>query len=795
MWDALGWWFSLEVLGAITFPVAFAFFGGLKDRGYTLAKFVGLVLVGYTLWLSATLGLLPNSRGSVIFLLLLFAIVGLGMAGRYRQELQTYIRENWRFLLLVEILFAVSFFGAVWVRSFINVIGHTEQPMDVALLSSLVRDSSIPPNDPWLSGNEMNYYYFGYFIAAMQTELTGVGSIIGYNLALALVMALAAVAAFGIVYNLAASGSWDAVARPVRGWLKYGAVAAGLLGVVTLLIFSNYLGVAELAAVHGLDWHALYKWVDVGGLDGPRESSAWYPTENWWWFRSARIFPAGTPDVITEFPFFSFLLGDLHPHFMAIPFLLLTVAIAWNIFAVNDDGASAWRRPAGFLLMLILVGGVGFVHTVNLPVALVLLVVVFALRQFRKPGRVGRGALVSVALFGGLLSLGSLLVYLPFYWSYETPASGILTTGGPATKPFHLFIQWGLFLLLITALAVYAISRHRQGWRFSLGQVAAAAGVALAPLLAWALLHPIIGSGGSSAAAGSGAGWLTLAWLTATLALLVLAVVRNVSPAPEDEGDTAILFGLAIAALALLVLVGSELFFIKDVFVGNLPRLNTVFKGWYVAWLLLALGSAFAGYSLLRDWRPRGPLSRIPYGVFVGSAVLLLLGGLVYPVTGTLARTEGLSTPSTLDGLAFLKSFRPGEYEAIQWLRGNIEGTPVLMEAPGDSFTEFSRRSAYTGLPTVLGWAGHENQWRGSFAPQGTRREDIDTAYNTTDIQEAIAILDKYDVEIVYVGYLEREKYDPAGLEKFRRFMRVAFENDEATIYERHAAQSLVTTP
>jgi uncharacterized membrane protein len=273
--------------------------------------------------------------------------------------------------------------------------------------------------------------------------------------------------------------------------------------------------------------------------------------------------------------------------------------------------------------------------------------------------------------------------------------------------------------------------------------------------------------------------------------------VRQVSPASEGSGDTATLFGLAIAALAVLVLIGAELFFIKDVFVGNLPRFNTVFKGWYVAWLLLGLGASFAGYSLLQGWRPQGALSRIPHGLFVGIAVVLLLGGLVYPVTATAARTEGLSTTATLDGLAFLRNFRPGEYEAIQWLRDNVEGTPVLMEAPGDSFTQTSRRSAWTGLPTVLGWVGHEIQWRGPNPPLGTRREDIETAYNTTDAQEAIAILDRYNVEFVYVGYLEREEknYDPQGLEKFRQFMDVAFESDEVTIYRRSGGTAFASRP
>jgi len=132
-----------------------------------------------------------------------------------------------------------------------------------------------------------------------------------------------------------------------------------------------------------------------------------------------------------------------------------------------------------------------------------------------------------------------------------------------------------------------------------------------------------------------------------------------------------------------------------------------------------------------------------------------------------------------------MRNSRPGEYDAIQWLTKNVTGRPVIMEAIGDSFSEFGRVSAYTGLPTVLGWKGHEWQWRGSFAPQGSRAADVDAAYSTTDVQAARTVLDKYQVELVYVGPLERQTYEAPALDKFRQFMDVAYENAEVTVYQR----------
>jgi len=788
--ETLGWWFSLEVTGLIAFPLTFLLFSGLKDRGYSLTKIVGLVFVGYVLWLGGLLGLLPHTRGAIILIMAAFAVAAMALVGNNRERFRAYVRERWRYVLLVEALFAVSFVVAVWLRAHVPDIAATEKPMEVALLSGLVRDSSLPAEDPWLSGHDINYYYFGYLLMASQIKLLGLGVNIGFNLALSTVVALGSVAAFGIVHNLLEARPKEGGEQGGGGWGRPAVIAAGLAAVVLLFIYSNYAGVVELLAANGVDSPSLYKFVAVDGLDGPSESAKWYGSEHWWWWRSSRLFCQGCPTVITEFPFFSFLLGDLHPHVLAIPFFLLTVAIAWNLFAQAEERPWHWRMAPSLAAIFILVGSIGFLHTINLPVVLALLIIVYGLRQYRRRARLDRGALVSTGAFALVLTAGSLLAYLPFYITYHTPTTGILTTNGPDTRPFHLFLQWGLFLLLVTGAAVYAIGRHPRGWRFTPGQMALAAAPALAAVAAWAVLRPGLASGPEQTAGASG--WLTLAWLGATLTLLLLAIIRNTAAEEkETAGDPPTLFALTLAALALLVLLGSELFFVKDVFNS---RLNTVFKGWYVAWLLLSLAGALSGYILLREWRPQAGWSKSLYGLAVAGAALLLLAGLVYPVTATMNRTNGLENRTTLDGFAFLKFGRPGEYDAIQWLSTNVTGRPVIMEAVGDSFQEFGRVSAYTGLPTVLGWQGHEWQWRGSFAPQGSRAADVDAAYSTTDVQAAKATVEKYGVELVYVGPLERQKYQAPVLDKFRQFMDVAYENAEVTIYQRRGGAAALAT-
>ena len=163
--------------------------------------------------------------------------------------------------------------------------------------------------------------------------------------------------------------------------------------------------------------------------------------------------------------------------------------------------------------------------------------------------------------------------------------------------------------------------------------------------------------------------------------------------------------------------------------------------------------------------------------------VILIGAGLVYPVIGSMNRTNGFRAHPNVDGLAVMEPADPAQYEAIRWLQENVKGTPVILEAIGGDYTTLARVSARTGLPTVLGWPEHEQRWRGSWEPQEGRREDVERAYETTSPAEAEAILDKYGVEYVYIGELEHEVYGDQGMVKFAQLGHVAFQNDYVTIY------------
>jgi uncharacterized membrane protein len=216
-----------------------------------------------------------------------------------------------------------------------------------------------------------------------------------------------------------------------------------------------------------------------------------------------------------------------------------------------------------------------------------------------------------------------------------------------------------------------------------------------------------------------------------------------------------------------------EFFYLRDQF-GT--RMNTIFKFYFQAWIFWGIAAA-AGSAILfhqlRGWRS---------AVFQVLWTLTVLAGLAYPVVMLWNKTDGFSMKGwTLDGNAYIQTFNPDEYEAINWLQKAPVG--IVVEAVGGSYTDFARVSTRTGLPSVLGWPGHESQWRGGGDEMGSRLSDIEVLFETADWNEAWRILQSYNVRYIYIGSLERSTYR-LDLSKFEANLSRVFSNGSVTIFE-----------
>ncbi len=795
MGETLSWWLAVEAMGLVAFPLVYLFFPRLPDRGYAFTKAFGILIVGYLFWVLGTAWVLPNNAGGIIWAMI---IVGAGsgvVAWRRKDELVRYLGEKWTLLLTIEVLFFLAFIFAAFLRSYVPDISATEKPMDFAFLNASTRSEHFPPGDPWLSGHSISYYYGGYFLVAMVGKLAAVDPSVGFNLGLAMTAALAVVRAFGLVYNLVVIHGSSANPTKAKKPLSIlgRPVLFGLAAAVLLVVIGNLEGLLEFLAAHDVGSAGFWNWVDIKNLTAATEpTDKWYPTEHWWWWRAARIVSPGAPETITEFPFFSFLLGDLHPHVMALPFGLLGVAAGLRLLQEEETlNLRFWERHTWLLIGLaVLLGGLSFLNTWDLPTFFVLLAAIALARNFLTARKWDRKLVTDTLGFAVPLAFVAVMLYVPYHkgfipqFGFASQADGIDPVVGGATLPFHALVMWGPFAVLVIPFAVQRLlaSARVTAWR-QRDLLALAPGLLVVLLwLFWAAAKGALGD----ALSDRGSAWLTDVILLLILSLLLLTLWRELeSDEKEEAGRVAVLTSLILSSLAVLLIFGAEFFFIKDVFSN---RMNTVFKLYYQAWLLLAVGGGFALYYLSACWLPRRDVP-LAWRVIWGAAAVVVLGAaLLYPLGATFSRTDDFDGPRGLDGLAWAEKTYRDDYKAARWLAKNVDGQAVVVEMVGSEsigyeYSIAGRIAAWTGHTTILAWPGHEAQWRGSYAPFEGRQGDVDRLYGTESQAEAAEVVERYNVDYIYVGELERQTYPASALEKFDGMYAVAHREGDVVIY------------
>ena len=810
MLSVLIWWLVIQAIGLVTLPIALKLLRFLPDRGFGFARQVGLLLTGYLFWILVSLGILQNTLANIIFCLLLVGGLSALVWAREGKEMLSALRERRRIVVVTEVLFLVSLAGFALFRAYNPDIAGTEKPMEFGFLNAILRSRTFPPRDPWLSGYAISYYYFGYVIMAMLTRLSGLPSDVTFNLTGCTLFALTVAGAFSLVYNMVQAyleghGQAKRAPRDIVSWIGIG---TGLLGSVLVALMGNLEGLFELIRARGAGSVAFWRWLDVRNLGPASPSATWYPQDHGWWWRASRVIhdldaKGNSMEVIDEFPFFSFLLGDNHPHVLALPFVLLALALTLNLMLSmsgrvgrnsspgNEAGGivGGWVRglqglwqPGSFdvVMWALLLGGLGFLNTWDYPIYLGIFVVAYGAGLYRQHGRLdGRWVSDLVTLAGILLVLGVVL-YLPFYLGFRSQAGGIGLVGSIKTRLHQFLLMLGVFIYLVTGLLVALVARYRgfpaEGRKLPLLSRYIGGAILLLAVMA-----------------------LAQRWWTAALVLGMAGVAFTLlvwgAQASLEGGEcgtmrleSSSLFALLLI-IAGLALVGSvEFVFLRDSF--N-TRMNTVFKFYYQAWVLLGVASAYGVFCVGRRLRTARGLGRLGLAVWALAGTALVGAGMTYTLAAPISKAGGFgverSGMPTLDGTRYVERFRNDDYQAVQWLRANAPAEAILLEAPGGSYTEYNWVSAHTGIPTVLGWDGHELQWRGDYVEAGKREPDISAIYQGLDPEHTLVLLERYDVNYVYVGRREREKYhlNTAMVRKFDQILRRVYEEEEVIVFER----------
>jgi len=835
------WYLIITLLGWLTFPLAYRLFPALTDRGYSLARAAGLLVWGYFFWLLTSLGLTQNTIGGILFGLLV--LVGLSLSSFFFQrsnienlksEILSWLKQNLRLIITVEILFFVAFALLALLRAGNPELSGTERPMELMFINSILRSPSFPPHDSWLSGYAISYYYFGYVLTAMLAKLTSVPGSAAHNLMTSLIFSLAAVGAYGILYDLLSittrtEGTADRPeSKPAIANYK-SSIGFAFLGPLFLLLVSNLEAFLDVLHQRGFFWPSnlqpstfnFWTWLDIKDLsDHPVQPYSWLPDRYLWWWRASRVISDSdllhhAQEIIDEFPFFSFLLGDLHPHVLAIPFNLLAVAIALNIFQggwrgeTDLFGLRLQISKTGFFVAALILGALAFLNTWDILVAAALVVFAYVLFRVRED-RWSWARLEDVFALGLPLGVSALLLYLPFYIGFSSQAGGILPNLINPTRGAQLWVMFAPMFIPLLAYLIYLWRNEKRPGRWYLSCILATGFVVLLWAFSWSLgwlafikdtgfAQQYLASQGISDLgaffnAATSRRFSYIGGLLTMIAVMIPALaflMANIRPTTVDRDEASeinnplsiinslpdhrpVTFVLLLIILGALLVIAPEFVFLRDQFDY---RLNTVFKFYYQAWLLWSLAAGFGAAILLKNLRGAWEwIFRIGFS-------LLLLASLIYPALSIITKTNNFNPAYgwTLDDFTRIQHEDPDEAAAITWLKSAPEG--VITEAVGGSYTNYARISEYTGLPAVLGWPGHESQWRGGGAEQGSRENDIRTLYATLNWQPALDIIRQYNIRYVYVGGLERSTY-PVQEDKFQRNLIQVFQQGNVTIYE-----------
>ncbi|HET6319985.1 MAG TPA: DUF2298 domain-containing protein, partial [Chloroflexota bacterium] len=760
-------------------------------RGLGVSKIFGLAFVGYVSWLLASLKLLPFERP--LLLLSWAALLGVSLVAAWprRAELWRWLSQERRLVALEEAVFLACFGLFLFIRAANPDLWHPtfggEKPMNFAYLNAVTKSEYFPPYDPWFAGGIINYYYFGFVLVAAVIKLTSILPEMAFNLAQPTLFAALCVGTFGVAFGLSV---------PARGRVNRAtAYLAGVGAVLLVGILGNLdAGLQVLDQLWRLGGERAAQSAGVVrlamGLLAVVQGARFPPLDFW---RSTRFIGPEDAGPIHEFPYFTFLYGDLHAHQIALPITVTILAIGLNV--VRSLRADPGRVPWPSLVIGgVLVGMLRATNTWDFPpyVAVFGLCLVIGLvpSLVRLERRSFQTLVVAMLVFGVVAQLS----FWPYLQRYQLFYNGVDPVRARTALSQFLTIH-GLFLFLgFSLLAWYAVAAIRRA------QTARRERPLVPQPGYYGMLVPIMGMNSFASLPGVfvGAGIvLGLAlWLGGypTRGLLVFGIGAAAGAAiahwrRASRSLQAALFGVALFATLIPEFVALQ---------GDVGRMNTVFKFYLQAWVLLSIAAAVgAGWLVRRSLRE--PWLRQARPFWAAMLTLLVLAAVSYPLLASEGKV-GLrfaQLPLSLDGMQYMDfaQYRdqewdmnlPGDARALRWMQDNVQGTPVVLEGRSPVYRWGSRVSIYTGLPTLLGWDVHQGQQRAGFVPMLQERQmDVERAYSSPNPQDALNVLRKNAVRWIVVGGLERAYYSTAGLAKFSQMpeLRLAYDADGVQIYE-----------
>lgn len=457
-----------------------------------------------------------------------------------------------------------------------------------------------------------------------------------------------------------------------------------------------------------------------------------------YWFPDATRYIGFNPDVddktIHEFPCYSFVLGDLHAHVVDIMFVLLILALlyAWmkkvrttKLIFENMEKKDFWKKQLLMPQLLAAAALLGMFHWTNFWDFVIYYTVtcgvILIMNIIGQEGKIKWILAVTAAQAAEIMAVATIII-LPFTLQFDTSnmVQGV-ALAQHHSLPHQLLVLWGLPAILTLLFIISLLVEKLRGTEQK----------SLYRLLKSVTLPDLF----------------------------------------------AVIMGLCAIGLVLI----PELVYVRDIYENGNARANTMFKLTYQAYIMFGMTMLYAIFRLLIIGK-----NRILKAVSVIGLILFVwtcgyFGNSAHSWFGEVWKP---SQYKGLNAMAFLETDFSEDVGGIRWLKEHIEDSPVVLEANGDSYSEYERVSAMTGLPTVMGWYVHEWLWRGNLADINARIADIESIYTSTDETQVGKLLEQYDVSYVFVGSCERKKYgEKLNNDMLKKLGEVVYQDEEWQTY------------
>ena len=722
------WYLTLLVIGVIFTPLTKKIFKSFHfDLGYPFAKTLGIILLSYFVFVLGIIKVLPFSRLSLIFALCLFVIIN-WVIYKKNKNIDSGVINHAPTIIFEELLFVFCLFFWTFIRSQEPSIHGLEKFMDFGFMNSILRTEFFPPKDIWYTPEPINYYYFGHLSGALLIKLSNIKASIGYNLILATIFAQGVTQVFSLIINI--------IKRYDQKFSHFKAIIYGLIGAYLVNLGGNL--------------HTIYLFTKGYPNETPIafwKIFSWFNPTSYWYPNATRFIPY----TIHEFPSYSYVVADLHGHVFDIPFVLLTIAILFIFFTLSpslskaSEGKQNLKSKVKSKKLFITIYNYLKLYITNFRILISSNSIRFNLIASVSLGFMSAIHYMTNAFDGPIFILLTLLVFF-----------------------FMFGISIKFFVNSITLFISFIVFSLPFSWFFK--PFVSGIGVNLSrcfPTLFTNIdqLGPFIFEKGTCQI--SPPWMLFILWGFFWISFGIFLIIKGREKALSFLYKRLNEFILILFSFGIFLTIIPEFFYIKDIYPDHF-RANTMFKLGYQAFSIMGIASIIT-FFLIKQ--------RHKYLTII--FIFFLFFPCIYPYFSVPSYYGKLDRKVQLDGQVWLKDNNLEDNEIVDYLNKNEKEQPVILEAQGDSYTDYERISAFTGLPTVAGWRVHEWLWRGSSDIVGNRIPEVVSLYESKDIDETNSLVNKYQIKYVIISRLERQKYPNLDEKKWLKIGKLIFKSSD----------------